>query len=60
MGSYAPGDLMEIGGLYFRRSDGPLGACVAGGLMEDWILLLQGALTNHRKLLQLFLDRRIT
>jgi hypothetical protein len=37
-----------------------LGACVAGGLMEDWILLLQGVLTNRRKLLQLVLGRRIT
>jgi len=49
----------EIGSLYFKRPDGTLGACVAGGLKGEWILLLQGVLTNHRKLFQLVLGRII-
>jgi hypothetical protein len=58
-GSYATGYLTEIGSLYFRKPDGTLGACVAGGLIEDWRLLLQGVLTIPRKLLQLEPRRRI-
>ena len=58
MGTYATGSLTEIGSLYLRSSDGTLGACVAGCLMENCILLLQGVLRNHRKLLQLVLGRR--